>query len=240
MEIFVVLAWIVGMLIIATVSAVLAKKFGPEILVGMFAGAVVITAVIANKIVVFGPFTLSASIIVFSITFFFTDILSEFWGKKKAQKAVWAGFLADVLLLFALWVAIQWEPASFWQNQEAFAKTLGQAPRIVAASLGGYVVAQNYDVWAYHFLKRKTNGKHLWIRNLASTGSSQIIDSVIFATVAFLGKAPVLPVILSTIVVKYIIAALDTPFIYAVRWYYEKVPPKKKSKKVEEGVVAVD
>ena len=114
MTITTIILWIIGILSIASIAAVMSKKHGVEYLIGMFAGAVVITAVIAGKLVTFGPFTLSASIIVFSITFYLTDIISEFWGKKEAQKAVWIGFLADILLLFAIWVAIQWQPASFW------------------------------------------------------------------------------------------------------------------------------
>ncbi|PIR53725.1 hypothetical protein COU75_04400 [Candidatus Peregrinibacteria bacterium CG10_big_fil_rev_8_21_14_0_10_42_8] len=120
MEITTVILWIIGMLAIASIAAIASKKHGVEYLIGMFAGAVVITAVIAGKLVTFGPFTVSASIIVFSITFYLTDLISEFWGKKEAQKAVWAGFLADILLLFSVWVAIQWQPASFWTGQEAF------------------------------------------------------------------------------------------------------------------------
>jgi len=227
-----VILWILGMLAIASIGAVVAKKHGVEYLIGMFAGAIVITAVIANKLVVFGDFVVSASIVVFSITFFLTDIISEFWGKKEAKKAVWSGFLANMLMLFAVWVAIQWEPASFYEGQEAFAQTLGVTGRIAIASLVAYILAQNHDVWAFHFWKAKFKGKHLWIRNNLSTGVSQIIDSIVFVTIAFYGVAPILPIIAATIVLKFIVAALDTPFLYAVRWYYEKVPPYRKSQPV--------
>lgn len=237
MEIGMVILWMLGMLLIGSVAAVVAKKGGVGYLIGMFAGAVVITAVIANKLVVFGPFTLSASIIVFSITFFLTDVISEFWGKEEAKKAVWAGFLADILLLFSIYVAIQWTPASFWGGQEAFMQTLGTTGRIALASLIAYIVAQNHDVWAYHFWKEKFQGKYLWLRNNMSTGVSQIIDSILFASIAFYGVAPVVPIIIGTIVVKFIIAALDTPFLYAVRWYFAKVKPYKKGKPVSMAVV---
>ncbi|MHA2069960.1 MAG: queuosine precursor transporter [Candidatus Thorarchaeota archaeon] len=159
-----VIMWILGTLAIATVAAVLAKNHGAEFLVGMFAASIVITAVIANKVVVFGPFILSASIIVFSVTFFLTDVLSEFWGKRMAQRAVWAGFLADVLLLFGVWVAIQWEPASFWTGQESFVQTLGVTGRVALASLLAYIIAQSHDVWAFHFWKERFNGRFLWLR----------------------------------------------------------------------------
>lgn len=233
MGVAIVILWILGMLLIASIAAIVSKKHGVGYLIGMFAGAVVITTVIANKIVVFGPFTLSASIIVFSITFFLTDIISEFWGKKEAKKAVWAGFLAVILLLFAVYVAIRWEPASFWTGQEAFVLTLGATGRIAAASLIAYIVAQNHDVWAFHFWKKVTKGKHLWLRNNLSTGTSQVIDSLLFVSIAFYGVFPIGPIIISTIVFKFIIAALDTPFLYGIRWYFEKVKPYKKAMPVE-------
>lgn len=219
----IVILWILGMLAIASAGAIVAKHYGVEYLIGMFAGAIVITAVIAGKLVVFGGFVVSASLIVFSMTFFLTDIISEFWGKKEARKAVWSGLLANILLLFSVWVAIQWEPASFWKGQEAFAQTLGITGRIALASLVAYILAQNHDVWAYHFWKDRFKGKHLWIRNNLSTGVSQIIDSIVFVTIAFYGVAPVVPIIIATIVLKFVVAALDTPFLYAVRWYYKHV-----------------
>lgn len=228
MSIELVIAGILGTLGIGFIGAVLAKKYGVEYLIGMFAGAIVITAVIANKIIVFGPFTLSASIVVFSVTFFLTDVISEFWGKQAAKKAVWSGFLANVLLLFSVWMAINWDSAGFWTGQSAFAETLGATGRVAVASMIAYILAQNHDVWSYHLWKKKFKGRHLWLRNNMSTGVSQVIDSIVFVTIAFLGVIPVIPIIISTIVVKFIIAALDTPFIYAVRWYFEKMKPYKK------------
>lgn len=227
-----VLLWILGMLTIASIGAVVAKKWGVEYLIGMFAGAIVITAVTSNKLVAFGDFAVPAGIVVFSITFFLSDIISEFWGKEEARKAVWSGFLANILMLFAVWVAIQWEPASFWEGQEAFEQTLETTGRIAIASLIAYIIAQNHDVWAFHFWKEKFKGRHLWLRNNLSTGVSQTIDSIVFVTIAFYGVAPIFPIIIATIVLKFIITAIDTPFLYAVRWYYEKVPPYRKSKTV--------
>lgn len=226
MEIITIIIWICITLAISTIAAMVAGHKGVEYLIGIFAGAVVVTAVIANKVVTFGPFTLSASIIVFSVTFFLTDVISEFWGKKEATKAVWAGFLADILLLLSIQIAVAWQPASFWNGQEAFVQTLGTTTRIAIASLVAYILAQNHDVWAFHFWKKKTRGKYLWLRNNLSTGVSQVIDSVVFVTIGFLGIVPVIPMIISTIIVKFIIAGLDTPFIYLVKWRFAKTRPR--------------
>lgn len=224
---------LIAILFIAFIAALLAKKRGVGLLIGMFTATIIITAVIASKLVTIGPFTVSASIIVFSASFFLTDVISEFWGKKEAQKAVWAGLWGNILAIVAIALAILWEPATVWEGQEAFVATLSSTFRITLASVVAYVVAQSHDVWAFHFWKEKTGGKHLWFRNNLSTGVSQILDSIIFATIAFYGIIPVTPVIIATIVVKFIIAAVDTPVIYAVKWFYRKETPTSSGAKKE-------
>src|SRR3989344_4835373 len=207
-----ILFWIIGTLLISSTSAIIAKKYGPEYIIGIFVGCIVIANVLANKIVVFLNFTVPAGVIVYATTFLLTDMLSEFYGKKEAKKAVWSGFLANIILVFSVWIAINWTPASFWENQDAFVKVLGMTPRIVLANLVAYIVSQNHDVWAYHLWKNKTKDRHLWLRNNASTIVSQLIDSSIFITIAFMGVFPVLPLIIGQFVIKVIIALLDTPF----------------------------
>ena len=107
-------------------------------------------------------------------------------------------------------------------QQEAYVLVVGMVPRIVLGSLVAYLISQLHDVWAFHFWKGKTKGKHLWIRNNASTIVSQLIDSVVFVTIAFIGVVPG-SVLLMMIVVQYvskvIIAIVDTPFIYLGVWW---------------------
>ncbi|RLG68080.1 MAG: VUT family protein, partial [Methanobacteriota archaeon] len=105
---------------------------------------------------------------------------------------------------------------------KSFAEVLGPAPRIVAASMVAYLVSQHHDVFAFHFWKKKTGGKHLWIRNNASTVVSQLVDSVIFITLAFYGVTPLLPLIFGQWVVKMFIAVMDTPFCYLACKLIEK------------------
>jgi len=93
-------------------------------------------------------------------------------------------------------------------------------PRIAFASLVAYVASQNHDVWAYHFWKRKTNGRFLWLRNNASTMVSQLIDSVVFCVIAFWGAFPFavfLQILATTYLFKWLVALFDTPFIYLGR-----------------------
>ena len=213
-----ILIWIVLTLAGASIIAALGEKYGTGLTIGIFVGLVVMAQILANKIVLFGTFTLPAGVIVYATGFLVTDILCEFYGKKKALEAVWGGFLASILLVLAVKIAIAWPPAPFWTGQEAFQSTLQLTERIVLGSLVAYVISQNWDVRVFHKLKDMTGGRHLWLRNNVSTMTSQALDTVIFITIAFYGVLPVVPLIVGQYIVKLLIAALDTPFIYGVHW----------------------
>ena len=212
-----ILIWIVLTLAGASIIAALGEKYGTGLTIGIFVGLVVMAQILANKIVLFGTFTLPAGVIVYATSFLVTDILCEFYGKKKALEAVWGGFLASILLVLAVKIAIAWPPAPFWPGQEAFQATLSMTERIVLGSLVAYLVSQNWDVRVFHKLKEMTGGRHLWLRNNVSTMTSQALDTVIFITIAFYGVLPVVPLIVGQYIVKLLIAAMDTPFIYVVR-----------------------
>jgi uncharacterized integral membrane protein (TIGR00697 family) len=222
-DIIIIIIWILATLVVCSFAALLGKRYGVEYPIAIMASLAVIANILANKIVVFGPFTVPAGVIAFSMTFLMTDIISEKWGKQHARKAVWAGFYANLLLVISLYIAMAWRPAPFAaEASEMFAKVLGLTPRIVLACLVAYLISQHHDIWAFHFWKRKTKDKHLWFRNNASTIVSQLMDSVIFIVIAFYGVFPILPLILGQWVVKIIIALLDTPFMYGIVWLVDK------------------
>lgn len=228
MEITIIIIWIIATLFVGSIAGILGKRYGVEYPIALVAVLIVMANIFATKIVTFGPFTVPGGVIVFSMTFFITDLLSEKWGKKYAKKAVWAGFFANLLLILSVYIVINWPAAVFaTEFAEMFDKVLSLAPRITLASLAAYLVSQNHDVWAFHFWKKKTHGKHLWFRNNASTISSQFLDSVIFIVIAFYGVFPILPLILGQWVVKMIIAFIDTPFIYGAIWMMDRTKQSK-------------
>ncbi len=230
MSILLVILWILATFAIGSLAGLLGKRYGVELPIAFVASLVVMANIFANKIVVVGPVTVPASVIVFSMTFFITDIISEKWGKSQARKAVWAGFFANLVLVISVYIVLAWEPASYaLEVSEMFSKVLALTPRIVIAGILAYIVSQNHDVWAFHFWKKKTKGKHLWLRNNASTIVSQLIDSVIFITIAFYGVFPVWPLILGQWVVKMLIAVIDTPFMYVTVWIMDKIKKKPKA-----------
>jgi queuosine precursor transporter len=210
-----------GTFMIAVIGAVLAKKLGPAPLIGLFSGLIVMTSILAVKFINIGWFLITAEVFIYAATFLVTDMLSEFFGKKEARKAVITALLVDVLLVFAVGLAVYWPPAAeFAGSQAAFEQIFGTTWRIVAASIAGFTIAQLHDVWAFHFWKRLFRGKHLWIRNNMSTVTSQLIDGVVFYTIAFYGVIPVLPLVIGSFPLRALIGVLDTPFLYVTRWIY--------------------
>jgi queuosine precursor transporter len=192
------------------------------LLASVFSGSLVIASVISSKIITVGGIVLPAGILAYCITFVASDVVSEIWGKQKAKQVVLGGFGALVVCLGLIHLALYWPGASFWDNHEAYGSVLGAAPRIIVASIIAYLISQNHDVWAFHFWKKTFRGKHLWIRNNLSTASSQIIDSVIFITIAFYGIIPVIPLIAGQVLIKILIAFLDTPVVYLLVWLIKR------------------
>ena len=191
----------------------------------LFVTFLLLSNIMASKIISVFGLLLPAAVIAYPVTFLFTDVVAEVEGKKSARGLVMTGFYLSLVMVALLWAARLLPPAPFWTHQEAWDRILGATPRIVLASMLAYVVSQNHDVWAFHWWKEKTAGRHLWLRNNLSTMVSQLIDSALFITVAFLGLYPPAAVgkmILGQYAVKVAIALLDTPFCYMLVRFYER------------------
>ncbi len=192
------------------------------ILLSIFVGSITIASVLANKIInVFGLFV-PAGVLAYSMTFLMTDAISEIWGKETAKRTVFGGFIGLIAVLLLIQISLVWPKAPFWKQEAAYQTIMGSTSRIIIASFIAYLVSQFHDVWAFHFWKKITGGRHLWLRNNFSTAVSQFIDSSLFITVAFYGVMPVWSLIWSQWLVKLAIAFLDTPIIYGIVWLLRK------------------
>lgn len=159
------------------------------ILAALFIASLVTSNLIFQKfffwypfdIEVFGVklFEVSVGLLPYPITFLITDILSEIYGKRKANDVVIAGIFASFFSLIIIYVSKE-TPATSWSpvNDGVFVNVFGAAPLAVLASMMAYLFAQFIDIKVYHFWKKFTKGKHLWLRNNFSTFSSQIIDTL--------------------------------------------------------------
>jgi len=183
----------------------------------LFISSILLSNIIATKIIVAGGLIVPAAVVLYPLTFLFTDVVSEVEGRKSARDLVMMGFYMSIIMVLILFIGKILPPAPFWKNQEAYNIILGSTPRIVLASMIAYLISQNHDVWAFHWWKQKTSGKHLWMRNNFSTITSQLIDSVLFIGIAFTGIYPLKTIgvmIFSQYLIKVGIALLDTPFCY--------------------------
>lgn len=197
------------------------------ILLAMFLTSLIVCNMITSKFIevdlYFKIFVLPAGILPYPITFLVTDLLSEIYGRKKANLAVFSGFVALVFTVFIVFLGQQFDAIdSSLVSNEDYNKVFGNSTRAIVASMIAYLSAQFVDVRLYHFWKRLTNGKHLWLRNNASTVLSQLLDSVLVIMVLFYGKEDfsVLSVwILNAWLFKVICALFDTPILYALVYW---------------------
>ncbi len=175
----------------------------------------VVSNIIAGKIIVIGGLFAPAAVICYSLTFLLTDTMTELWGKERTKFVVNVGFMVTVLSALFIRLAILMPAAPFWVHQEAFELILGSNLRIVLASLAAYIISQHHDIWAFTFWKKKTQGRHLWLRNNLSTLVSQMVDTAIFIVLAFFGTgSPLLPLIMGQYAIKMGIAFAETPLVY--------------------------
>ncbi len=185
------------------------------LLVSFFVAALVIASVLAYKLVQVWIIIVPGGVIAYSLTFTATDTISEIYGRKAANLVVLAGFLALASVFILVSISIKLPAADFWKGGEHYNQVFGASLRIIVASLIAYLLSQFHDVWAFHFWRKMTKGKHLWLRNNLSTCASQLIDTVVFIFIAFAGTgAPVFTMMWGQFLAKAVIAAADTPFVY--------------------------
>jgi len=196
------------------------------VLAALFIGSLVVTNLIANKFLTvdlgFKVFVLSAGALPYPLTFLVTDLLSEIYGQRRTNRVVWAGFLVSGLVLVVLWLASQFPAIPESPVDDAtYNQVFQNAWRVIGASMIAYLFAQLIDVRMFHFWRKLTSGKHLWLRNNASTIVSQLVDSVLVVLVLFAGVQTtdwMLGTILDLWLFKAMVALLDTPLFYAGTW----------------------
>lgn len=196
------------------------------LLTGLFVAFLVVCNLIANKFIVLeipfraSPLVISCGVLPYPLTFIITDLLSEFYGKKRTSHVVMIGLVASffIVILLKLTTSIPaWEfsPAST-QNFEAI---FGNSWRVISASMAAYLVAQLVDVKLYDFWKKFTKGRHLWLRNNGSTAFSQLVDTLLVVSVLFLGTEQshnIGKMVMDGWMFKAMCAIVDTPIIYGL------------------------
>lgn len=202
------------------------------ILAALFIASLVVSNLIFQKFFYwdfFGIYTfeISVGILPYPITFLITDIISEVYGKRKANQVVTAGIFASFFSMLIVYVS-EAVPATNWSpiNDLLFNKVFGATAIAVLASMMAYLIAQYIDIQIFHFWKRVTKGKHLWLRNNFSTFLSQFVDTfTVLVLLCSFGKIDwdlFGPLLASGFLFKILVAVMDTPFLYAAVFWLRK------------------
>jgi uncharacterized integral membrane protein (TIGR00697 family) len=172
-------------------------------------------------------FEISVGILPYPITFLITDLISEIYGKKKANEVVFGGIIASFFAMGIIYIsnivpATSWSPVS----DEIFSTVFGSTSIAVISSMLAYLFAQFVDIQIYHFWKRVTKGKHLWLRNNFSTFLSQFIDTatvlILLCSFGEIQWRLFSGLLMAGFLFKVIIAALDTPILYIFVFFIRK------------------
>lgn len=169
--------------------------------------------------------------VMFASTFLVTDVLSEIYGKKKAQKGVWVGIATSLTFILVSQSWLMFTPNEYDFAMPSFRTLFSNTPRLIAASFVVYLIVQQFDVWIYHkwwALTTRLFGdehKFLWLRNNGSTLLSQLLNAVLYTFFAFYGMMDnevIWSLVWSTYAIFVVTSICDTPVVYLCRWMKER------------------
>jgi len=213
----------------------MAKQRWLPTITAIFITSLILSNIIAVKLIVLGPFFLTAGILLFPVSYIFGDILTEVYGYARARRVIWTGFGCNLLAVLVIWLSIQLPPAPFWKlgslqspqaAQEAYQAIFGFTPRLLAASFVAYLVGEFLNSFILAKMKIATQGRYLWLRTIGSTLIGQMADSGIFISLAFWGIIPLVALgkmILTQWLMKSFYEALATPGTYLAVNYLKRV-----------------
>lgn len=189
----------------------------------MFVTLLIISNLMATKMITLFGMVLPSAVIVYPFCFMLGDVLTEAWGYKEAKKVIWLGFFASLILTIWTSIGIYMPYPEFWTNQSAYATIFGLVPRITLASFIGYLFGELTNSWSLELIKKFTGHKFMFIRTIGSSILGQILDTVLFFGIAFYGTVPN-KVLVTMMITQYFFkvaceALLGTPLAYGlVKW----------------------
>lgn len=195
------------------------------VLVTLFVTTLLTANIIAVKLIAVGAMILPAAVIIFPVSYILGDVLTEVYGYSAARRVIWLGFVCNAFMVLAIMAAGALPAAPSWAAQSAYARILGFAPRILAASFAAYLVGEFVNSAVLAKMKVATQGRWLWTRTVASTLVGQAFDSVIFITIVFTGIIPrdaLVSAIVAQWAFKVIYEIVATPLTYVIVGYLKR------------------
>ncbi|MDD5650445.1 MAG: queuosine precursor transporter [Candidatus Nanoarchaeia archaeon] len=203
------------------------------IITGIFVGVLILSNILASKMIQLGPFVFDGGTLLFPLSYIFGDVLTEVYGYKASRKVIWTGFFMIILMSINIWIIGILPAEETWIYQNDYNNILMLVPRIVLASLIGYFSGEFSNSFILSKIKIFTKGKYLWIRTIGSTLIGELLDSIIFVFIAFLGIYSInilLIMIFSNYLFKTVIEIIFTPITYKIIKYV----------KIKEGIDIYD
>jgi uncharacterized integral membrane protein (TIGR00697 family) len=194
------------------------------LITGMFVMALVLSNIVAVKLVEVWDRVFDAGTLLFPLTYLIGDVLTEVYGYRRSRLVIWVGFAASLVSIGAIQIAIALPAAGFWEeNQAAYETVLDSTWRIFLASLAAYLVGEFTNAYVLAKLKIATHGRWLWLRTSTSTIVGEGLDSAIFSTIAFAGTGvPLANQIVTIWVIKVAWEIAATPLTYLACGFLKK------------------
>ena len=203
------------------------------VVTALFVTLYLVSNVMAVKVIsIFGLFYFDAGTITFPFAYMLGDVLTEMWGFKTAKKVIWMTFFCNIIMVICTQIGV-WLPSPDYLDEtaQAYNHIFTYVPRIVIASLVGFLLGELSNAWLMEKIKEKTKGKKLWVRTIGSSAVAYWFDSLPFVLIAFLGVVTthdLLMMILFQYAAKLIIEAVfGTPMAYATIHALERYILKK-------------
>ncbi len=196
------------------------------ILACLFVMFMLLSNIVAGKLMQVAGLVLPAAVILFPLTYLFGDLLTEVYGYRKSRLVIWVGFLCNALMAAISLAVIALPHPSFWSQQNAYATVLGMTPRLVAASLAAYWAGEFSNSVVLSVMKKLTGGRWLWTRTIGSTVIGQGVDTLIFITASFYGLVPggvLIQMIVAQYVWKVAYEVVATPLTYLIVGWLKRV-----------------
>jgi uncharacterized integral membrane protein (TIGR00697 family) len=194
------------------------------VVAGVFIACLIAANIISVKLIAVGNWFVPAGVVIFPLSYLFGDVLTEVYGFKAARRVIWLGFMCNLVVVLAIWVAGLWPAAPFWQDQAAYDKILGFTPRLLAASFAAYLVGEFANSVVLARMKVATEGRWLWTRTIGSTLVGEGLDSLVFITLAFAGTPnfDLGTAIVTQWLVKVAYEVIATPVTYLIVGYLKR------------------
>lgn len=196
------------------------------LMIMIYTTCLLVSNVNAFKVVEIFGLTLTAATLVFPITYILGDVLSEVYGFEQTRKIILYGFICNALMVIVFFIAILMPYPETFKYQHEFSLVLSNTPRILVASLTAYLIGGLSNSYVLNFIKDKTKIKPLWIRLFASTVVGELLDSLFFVTIGFIGSvsiAQMITMIFSQAGLKILIEFIMIPIVYKVIAYVKKI-----------------